>query len=377
MDSNGQGPSCNAGKPDWFLHWLKEVFLPASKDPIRSQVKKFEDAVERIPDIDDAVKASLTNALTTEARISLAREDKSKISELVKTQLLPTHDSSSPMPWNQLTEAETKAVARALETLQQQDFSSKSLKHWTALFNDKFDRSFITSRVGRLALVYNSCSLSLKQRLINLDVGKHAQEDSYTFLHLLQLITTVVHSPVSRDQVMLEIYKGFKQATGETIQTFLQRTRDVGEDAWGPSSGWTMSQASLLVKKICDGFLSSELAKLTASIVISVPFQWNVLIDSILQFQQRVKTSHPEQNVNAIQREVKQVCFKCGGDHGIRNCRMLVCRYCSHDHQSTGLRQERSENVLRQVQEQISQCGGPFQICSGQPEAQEIGYQHD
>ena len=95
---------------------------------------------------------------------------------------------------------------------------------------------------------------------------------------------------------MLDIYKGFKQATGETVQTFLERTRDVGEDAWGPSSGWTMSQASLLIKKICDGFLSSELAKLTASVVISVPFQWNVLCDSILQFQQRVKTSHPEQS---------------------------------------------------------------------------------
>ena len=186
-----------------------------------------------------------------------------------------------------------------------------------------------------MALVYNSCSLSLKQRLISLDVGKRPQEDSYTFLHLLQLITTVVHSPVSRDQAMLEIYKRFKQANGETIQTFLQRSRDLGEDAWGPSSGWTTSQASLLLKKICDGFLSNELATLTASVVISVPFQWNVLCDSILQFQQRVKTSHPEQNVNAIQRETKQLCFKCGGDHGIRNCKMLVCRYCGHDHQST------------------------------------------
>ena len=186
-----------------------------------------------------------------------------------------------------------------------------------------------------MALVYNSCSLSLKQRLIGLDVGKHAQEDSYTFLHLLQLITTVVHSPVSRDQAMLEIYKGFKQATGETVQTFLQRTRDIGEDAWGPSSGWTMSRASIIVKKICDGFLSNELAKLTASVVIPVPFQWNILCDAILQFQQRVKTSHPEQNVNAIQRETRQVCFKCGGDHNIRNCRMLVCRYCGHEHQST------------------------------------------
>ena len=36
MDSDGQGPSRNAGKPDWFLHWLKEVFLPASRDPIKS-----------------------------------------------------------------------------------------------------------------------------------------------------------------------------------------------------------------------------------------------------------------------------------------------------------------------------------------------------
>ena len=135
MDSDGQGPFRNVGKPDCFLHWLKEVFLPASKDPVSSQVKKFEDVVERIPDIDDAVKASLTNALTTEARISFAREDdKSKIYELIKTQLLPAQDSSSPMPWNQLTEAETKSVAKALETLQQQDFLSKSLKHWTALF---------------------------------------------------------------------------------------------------------------------------------------------------------------------------------------------------------------------------------------------------
>ena len=243
---------------------VERSILTSIEGSVSSQVKKFEDVVERIPDIDDAVKASLTNALTTEARISFTREDdKSKVSELIKTQLLPAQESSSPMPWNQLTEAETKSVAKALETLQQQDFSSKSLKHWTALFNDKFDRSFITSRVGKLALVYNSCSLSLKQRLISLDVGKQAQENSYTYLHLLQLITAVVHSPVSRDQAMLEIYKGFKQANGETIQTYLQRSRDLGEDAWGPSSEWTMSQASLLLKKICDGFLLNELAKLT------------------------------------------------------------------------------------------------------------------
>ena len=117
MDNDGQGPSRNAGKPDWFLTWLKEVFLQASKDPVASQIEKFEDAVERIPDIDDAVKVSLTNTLTNEARISLAREDnKSKISQLIKSQLLPTQESSSPMPWDQLTETETKSVAKVIES---------------------------------------------------------------------------------------------------------------------------------------------------------------------------------------------------------------------------------------------------------------------
>ena len=114
----------------------------------------------------------------------------------------------------------------------------------------------------------------------------------------------------------------------------LTKVRDIAEDAWGPSSGWTTSQASLLLKKICEGFYSTELARLTASLVISVPFQWTTLCDSVLQFQQRVKSSQSEQNVSAIQQKETRtlVCFKCGAAHYMRNCRILVCRYCSQNH---------------------------------------------
>ena len=207
------------------------------------------------------------------------------------------------MPWDKLTETEAKNISRIVENLKQQDFSTKSLKHSSIYFTDAFDKFFITSRVGRLAVIYNSCSTSLKQRLLALDVGQEAKKDSYSYLNLLQLITTVVHSPILRDQAMMDIYKGFRQAISESVQSFLQRVRDTAEDAFGPSSGWTTSQASLLLKKICEGFISAELARLTASIVVSVPFQWTMLCDSILQFQQRVKTSNPEQNVNAIQQK--------------------------------------------------------------------------
>ena len=88
-----------------------------------------------------------------------------------------------------------------------------------------------------------------------------AKADAYSYLNLLQLITTVVHSPDSQDQAMMEIYKGLNQSGLETVQAFLQRWRDVAKDSFGPSSGWTMSQASLLLKKICDGLTSAGLSK--------------------------------------------------------------------------------------------------------------------
>ena len=144
----------------------------------------------------------------------------------------------------------------------------------------------------------------------------------------------VVHSPISCDQAMMEIYKGFRQTNSETVQTYLQKWANVAKDAWGPSSGRTMSQASLLLKKICNGFNSTELAKLTVSIVISVPFQWTNLFDSLLQFQQRVKNTHPEQNVNTIQQKKARipVWYRCRAAHYMRDCRTLVCRYCGQNH---------------------------------------------
>jgi len=335
MEDNVAEQQGSGGRPDWFLSWLKEVFLPASRDPLASQIEQFESAVEQIPNIDEAVKKSLTTTLSTEARIILQKEDdKSKVQQLLKTQVLAIDDAVSPMPWSQLTESEAKIISRVVENLKQQDFATKSIKYWSIHFSDLFDKFFIASRVGRIAVVYNSCSTSLKQRLLALDVGSEAQKDSYSYLSLLQLITTVVHSPNAKDDAMLQVYKGFRQASSESVQAFLQKVRDTAEEAYGPSSSWTMSQASLLLKKICEGLNSSELAKLTASIVISVPFQWNILCDSIIQFQQRVKPAQPDPNVNAVQQTPIRtpVCFKCGAAHYMRDCRILVCKYCGQNH---------------------------------------------
>jgi len=293
MDNNTPAQPENVGRPDWFLSWLKDVFQPAYKSPVEQKIEVFDDALEKLPDLDESLRKSLASTLTNEARIDVARkEDKTKIQEL-KNQTLPAAELGSSMPWEKINDAEAKIISRTVEGLKIQEFSEKSLKHWSLFFADIFDKSFVTSRISKIAVVYNTCSLSLKNRLVNLDAGKDAREESYTFLNLLQLITTVVHSPVSRDQAMLEIHKGINQSSTESVQSYLQRFRETGEDAWGPSLNWTMSQASLVMKKICDRFQSTELARLAASIVVNTLFQWTYICDSISQFQQRVKSTHP------------------------------------------------------------------------------------
>ena len=116
-------------RPDWFLSWLREVFLPASRNPIASQVEQFENAVEQIPNLDESVKKSLTTTLSTEARINWQKQDdKSKVQQLLKTQTLVADEAVSPMPSSKLTESEAKIISRVVENIQQKDFSTKSLK---------------------------------------------------------------------------------------------------------------------------------------------------------------------------------------------------------------------------------------------------------
>jgi len=118
MENNVPEQRGPGGRPDWFLSWLKEVFLPASRDPLASQIEQFENAVEQIPNIDESVKKSLTTTLSTEARIILQKEDdKSKVQQLLKTQTLTINDAVSPMPWSQLTESEAKIISRVERTL--------------------------------------------------------------------------------------------------------------------------------------------------------------------------------------------------------------------------------------------------------------------
>jgi len=126
MDNDAPEQRGPGAKPDWFLGWLREVFLPASRNPLAEQLEQFETAVSQLPNIDEAVKKSLTSTLSTEAQIIQGKEDdKSQIQKLLKT----THvilDEPAPMPWSQLTESESKIISSVAENIKQQERSKIS-----------------------------------------------------------------------------------------------------------------------------------------------------------------------------------------------------------------------------------------------------------
>ncbi len=58
-------------------------------NPLAEQIEQFENAVGQLPNIDEAVKKSLTTTLSAEAQIIQGREDdKSQVQKLLKTNFL-------------------------------------------------------------------------------------------------------------------------------------------------------------------------------------------------------------------------------------------------------------------------------------------------
>ena len=115
----------------------------------------------------------LASTLTNEARIGSTKiQDKHKIQEILKNQTLPAAKPGTSMPWSKISDNEAKIISRTVENLKILDYSEHSLKHWSLYFADVYDKAFITSWVGRISVVYNACSLSLKNRLMSLEAGK-------------------------------------------------------------------------------------------------------------------------------------------------------------------------------------------------------------
>ena len=178
--------------------------------------------------------------------------------------------------------------------------------HFDVLFNCKF----FTERLARIAIVYNSCSLPLQQQILSMDVGSRASKDEFTFQEFLLILSVLCNSPNHQEQALQQLYSGINQASEDSVTVYLEKIRSVSEDAYGLATSWTVNQASLVLQKVVSGLRSKDLAQLTSSYVINLPFNFNSLRDCVVQYETRVP-SHPLA-IQALAINTLR-CFKCNG----------------------------------------------------------------
>ena len=165
------------------------------------------------------------------------------------------------------------------------DFSSKSQKHWTQHFDVLFNRKFITERLARNAIVYNSCSLLLQQQILSMDVGSRAVKDEFTFQELLSVLCNCPHH---QEQALQQLYSGINQTSRDSVAVYLVKVRNVAEDAYRLATRWTVNQASLVLQKVVTGLRCKDLAQLTSSYVINLPFNFNSFRDCVVQYEMNI-----------------------------------------------------------------------------------------
>ena len=222
-----------------------------------------------------------------------------------------------------------KICSRISDDLKPLDFSSKSLGSWTNHFKDLYAKKFVHDRIARVFLIYNSCTSPLQQQLLSLDVGSKTENENFNYSEFLQVICTLSNSPNHTELALQQLYNGLKQDSADSVPMFLEKVRSISEDAYGISSTWTMNQTSMVLQRVVAGLKNRDLATLTSSIVIVLPFNYNTFRDTVCQFQSRLPPPSPA--VHAID---VLTCWKCGGEHLQRDCEVLNCFRCSGSHKT-------------------------------------------
>ena len=232
-------------------------------------------------------------------------------------------------PWSLISPEQGKICSRLSDDLTALDFSSKSLKTWIIYFNDLFSCKFVVDRMAKTSVVYNSCSNPLQQQILSLNIGEKAQKEEFLYQELLQVICTLTNAPNHQELALKQLYAGIKQANADSVTVFLEKVRNISEDAYGLASTWSMNQTSTVIQKVVGGLKNKDLALLTSSIVISLLFNYNNFRDAICQFKLGLPSPPPAVHaIGAIK------CFKCGAGHLASECSVVSCFKCAGMHKT-------------------------------------------
>ena len=314
-------------RPAWFTAYLESLNIKREE----VQAVALENVLSECDDISEVFKNNISTAYRSEAQLKAARQTDREVlnQQLLCTPVLYTAPYVQ-FPRSFIVAEQAKICSKINDSLTPLNFSSRSLKHWLQHFDILFNCKFITERVARIAIVYNSCSLPLQQQILSMDVGSRAKREDFKFQDFLQILSVLCNSPNHQEQALQQLYAGINQASGDSITIYLEKIRSIAEDAYGLATRWTVNQASLVLQKVVNGLRSKDLAQLTSSFVITLPFNYNLFQDVVVQYEMRLP-SHPPavHTINALK------CFKCQEQHLVKDCTVICCIQCAGRHKAS------------------------------------------
>ena len=139
------------------------------------------------------------------------------------------------------------------------DWSTRSVKTWITKLEKMFNKNFIVSRFGRLAVVFNPCSKSTQEPLLAAEFGTESAEDKYDFVSLVKTLGCMYQSINHAVVAQHELGRGMRQGGQESIVCFLERVQEVFSQAYGPQPGWTPFHRTKLVEAVVKGVSNRKL----------------------------------------------------------------------------------------------------------------------
>jgi len=166
-------------------------------------------------------------------------------------------------------------------------------------------------------------------------IGERANAEDLTFKDLLRIICILYGSPSHSEIALQSIYSGVPQSQNESIPVYLEQIRCLGEDGFRLAVRWTLNNFLKIVQTVISGLRSKPLSQLVAGYMISIPFQFHVFQETVLQFHTRIPSQHAVVNsnqVNVLNNKRPVRCFRHEGGHYLKECPILMCRKCSGQH---------------------------------------------
>ena len=174
-ESRGEVP---AVAPPWLGEYLQQWKVAQNRldqETVSEESIKLESALQTDDiTITDEFRRSVIAQFKAESLMNAARKEELSAmrAEINRSTTVFSDELIPPVfPWDKIPESDIKLISKQGSSTSVLDFSQKSLKAWILVFQDINDRTFLTSALGRVALVFNSCSNSTKQRLLTMNLA--------------------------------------------------------------------------------------------------------------------------------------------------------------------------------------------------------------